>query len=176
MFKKIFGKDDKDGQKAKPPVKGALSARGLEVVDDDPETVWGMWDSAMADLASRDANLPSTASKVPEASGFPNDDSEYHTVPMSYDEKPTSQRVADALAVVEAHHQRIASTIRSLWGDKECANYVNKLIMSGGDGMGHARVGFNQEAVTAMMALSDLHEELFGPPEMVQFGFDDRKR
>jgi hypothetical protein len=38
--------------------------------------------------------------------------------------------------------------------------------MSGGDGMGHARIGFNQDAVTAMMALSDLHEAQFGPDEM----------
>jgi hypothetical protein len=67
--------------------------------------------------------------------------------------------------MVELHHRRIANTIRTLWGYKECGVYINKLIMSGGDGMGHARVGFNQEAVEAMLVLSDIHDAEFGPPE-----------
>ena len=73
--------------------------------------------------------------------------------------------MSDALEVVELHHHRIAGTIRSLWGYKECGAYINKLIMNGGDGMGHARIGFNQDAVAAMMALSDLHEKQFGVSE-----------
>jgi hypothetical protein len=63
------------------------------------------------------------------------------------------------------HHRRIANTIRTLWGYKECSIYINKLIMAGGDGMGQSRVGFNQDAVQAMLALSDIHDAQFGAPE-----------
>jgi len=73
------------------------------------------------------------------------------------------QRKDAALQIVELHHHRIANTIRSLWGHKECSDYISKLILSGGDGMGHARIGFNQDAALAMMVLSDLHDVLFGP-------------
>jgi hypothetical protein len=74
------------------------------------------------------------------------------------------QRKNVALATVEQHHQRVANTIRTLWGYRECSVYINRLIMAGGDGMGNARVGFNQDAVAAMLALSDVHDAEFGPP------------
>ena len=70
-----------------------------------------------------------------------------------------------ALDIVELHHHRIANTIRTLWGYKECSVYINKLIMNGGDGMGNARIGFNQEAADAMMVLADLHDAEFGPAD-----------
>jgi hypothetical protein len=75
-----------------------------------------------------------------------------------------------ALDTVELYHKRIANTIRTLWGYKECSAYINKLIMAGGDGMGNARVGFNQEAVEAMLLLSDLHDAEFGPPDSIVGG------
>lgn len=87
------------------------------------------------------------------------------TIPIPLEQLTLEQRKEAALAVVELHHHRIANTIRTLWGYKECSVYINKLIMAGGDGMGHARVGFNQEAVQAMLALSDLHDSEFGPPD-----------
>ncbi len=87
------------------------------------------------------------------------------TAPMPLEPELTlEQRKNMALEAVEAHHQRIANTIRTLWGYRECSTYINRLIMAGGDGMGHARVGFNQDAVAAMLALSDIHDAEFGPP------------
>lgn len=92
------------------------------------------------------------------------------TIPIPLEQLTLEQRKEAALAVVELHHHRIANTIRTLWGYKECSVYINKLIMAGGDGMGHARVGFNQEAVQAMLALSDLHDAEFGPPDSIRGG------
>jgi hypothetical protein len=43
--------------------------------------------------------------------------------------------------------------------------YINKLIMEGDDGMGHARSGFNPQAAQAMLVLADLHDTLFGARE-----------
>jgi hypothetical protein len=61
-----------------------------------------------------------------------------------------------------------------LWGHKECSEYISKLIMDGGDNKGHVRMGFNQDAATAMMVLSDLHDELFGVmPSGSATGFGD---
>ena len=85
-------------------------------------------------------------------------------VPQLDKDSPELQREA-AIAIVESRHPRIANTIRTLWGYRECSVYINRLIMAGGDGMGHARVGFNQDAVQAMLALSDLHDAEFGPPD-----------
>jgi len=167
MFNKFFGKGD---QPADPRVKDAVDSRGLEVVDDDPETVWGLWDDALAQQDSRHGALDAT----PEAATPSWDQA---TVPMPFggaestastktlEERTLEQRMSDALDAVELHHHRIAGTIRSLWGYKECGAYINKLIMNGGDGMGHARIGFNQDAVAAMMVLSDLHEKQFGPSD-----------
>jgi hypothetical protein len=172
MYQKLFGIDRRA---AKPADKDVPTARGLEVVEDDPDTVWGMWNEAVANQDSRHGGLSSTAS---HAAGEPESARDHgpSTVPMTLEDKTIEQRISDALGIVQTHHARIANTIRTLWGDKECAVYVNKLIMSGGDGMGHARVGFNQDAVAAMMELSDVHEILFGPPEFTGTGFGDFKR
>jgi hypothetical protein len=101
-------------------------------------------------------------------SSFPSDhqiDFELPTAPQPLvTELTLEQRKNVALATVEQHHQRVANTIRTLWGYRECSVYINRLIMAGGDGMGNARVGFNQDAVAAMLALSDVHDAEFGPP------------
>lgn len=176
MLSRFFGKGDKS---ADTSPKEAQDTRGLEVVEDDPDTAWSMWDSALAEQDSRFLNPPDEAPAAPSAAqavapkpasdaSMPTSrkvDFEVPTAPMSFQQKTLEQRKNDALEMVELHHRRIANTIRTLWGYKECGVYINKLIMSGGDGMGHARVGFNQEAVEAMLVLSDIHDAEFGPPE-----------
>jgi hypothetical protein len=146
-----------------------VDSRGLEVVEDDPDTTWGLWENAVAEQDSRFSALP-VLEPLPDASG-----GFLQTVPLPIMEdgvpiRPEQlqnlsgdQRKDAALQIVELHHHRIANTIRSLWGHKECSDYISKLIMSGGDGMGQARIGFNQDAALAMMVLSDLHDALFGP-------------
>lgn len=161
MFSRFLGKGKKSES---TPSKSGRDARGLEVIEDDPETGWGLWDSALADLDSKSrvprAGAPAEPSQTGDASA--QDEWDTPTQPMALDELPLAQQIDNALQVVETHHQRIANTIRSLWGDKGCSVYINKLIMSGGDGMGQARVGFNQKAVDAMMTLVDLHDQQFG--------------
>jgi hypothetical protein len=181
MFSGFFGKGDKT---AKPPSTDAVSTRGLEVVEDDPHTGWDLWEKAVAEQDSRysglesppesdSQRLPMLAMDAESGSSAASDFNE-PTQPMPLQEKPAAQRLDDSLRIIERHHKRIANTIRDLWGYKECSTYVNKLIMSGGDGMGQARIGFNQEAVAAMLVLTDLHDEEFGPvEETTGFGFSD---
>jgi hypothetical protein len=181
MFSGFFGKGDKS---AKPPSKGAVSTRGLEVIEDDPNTGWDLWEKAVAEQDSRylgldpppeseSERLPMLAMDAESGSSAAGDFNE-STQPMPLHEKSAAQRLDDSLRIIERHHKRIANTIRDLWGYKECSKYVNKLIMSGGDGMGQARIGFNQEAVAAMLVLTDLHDEEFGPVEdTTGFGFSD---
>lgn len=165
MFSGFFGKGDKD---AKPPTKGAGKSRGLEVIEDDPDTTWGLWNSAVAEQDSRfpaagaNSVLPAAVGADASALTLDLDISNAPTQPMELADMPPAQRKELALAVVEAHHQRVANTIRTLWGYKECSVYINKLIMNGADGMGHARVGFNQDAVQAMLELVDIHDALYG--------------
>lgn len=167
MFSGLFGKGDKDG---KAPPKDAVPARGLEVIEDDPDTAWGLWDSALAEQDSRfqqEATAPASAA-VPLA-GADNplptleiDIGNATTQPTALEDMTPEQRKEAALKIVESHHQRIANTIRTLWGYKECSVYINKLIMNGGDGMGKSRIGFNQEAAEAMLVLADIHDSLYG--------------
>lgn len=154
----------------------------LEVVEADPDTSWSMWDSAQAELDSglskpafntlEDVPLP-PLTEWPSITGPLVDsqdaseiadvvDEVIETRPMNWEERPREQRKQDALLIVEKHHKRVANTIRTMWGYRECSLYINKLIMNGGDGMGNSRVGFNQAAADAMMELSDIHDAEFG--------------
>jgi hypothetical protein len=38
---------------------------------------------------------------------------------------------------------------------------MQKLVLSGGDGLGHARVGFKPEVVTALMSLVTIHNSTY---------------
>ena len=186
MFSGFFGKGDKS-DKASP--KDATDSRGLEVVEDDPDTAWGLWDSALAAQDSRfpdSLSAPDSLPPIPAAPtvivrneapakpvAVPTLDLEIPTQPLSLEEKSPDQRREDALGLVDLHHHRVANNIRTMWGYKECGTYLNKLIMDGGDGMGHNRIGFNQEAVAAILALLDLHEKKFAPAvsgEVLGFG------
>jgi len=170
MFSRFRGKGD-----TPDPARDAPDSRGLEVKEDDPDTAWGLWDSALAEQDSRFVDLPPISSAIPltpepsarsqakAAEAFP--DLDRPTQPMGLEDATPAQRMKAALDIVELHHHRIANTIRTLWGYKECSVYINKLIMNGGDGMGNARIGFNQEAADAMMVLADLHDAEFGPAD-----------
>ena len=184
MFSRFFGKRDKSGDS---PTKEAQDTRGLEVIEDDPDTAWNMWNNAMkaqegnsqpSSAASAPISRPSKPVIRPPAPVIPvaavSEEAELDlvlpTAPMDLQQASLTERKNAALDTVELHHKRIANTIRTLWGYKECSVYINKLIMAGGDGMGHARVGFNQEAVEAMLVLSDLHDAEFGPPDSIAGG------
>lgn len=167
MFNRIFGKHPTPDQSAEAP-----DTRGLEVKEDDPETAWSMWDNALSQQDSPLSGLPAipgttlnsqqspavSAPLVGEAYPY----LEVPTQPLGLEQATPVQQMKMALDIVELHHHRIANTIRTLWGYKECGVYINKLIMNGGDGMDHSHVGFNPEAVDAMMVLADLHDAEFG--------------
>lgn len=167
MFSMFRGKGD-----TPDPAKDAPDSRGLEVKEDDPDTAWSLWDSALAEQDSRFLDLPPISRSMPlapeprarslakAAEAYP--DLEVPTQPLGLEDAAPALRMKAALDLVELHHHRIANTIRTLWGYKECSVYINKLIMNGGDGMGNARIGFNQEAADAMMVLADLHDAEFG--------------
>lgn len=168
MFERFRSNKDKPREPG-----GQLSAqvpRGMEIREDkDLETGWGMWDEATAAQELRHRNgesVPRDPATLPAPSrmamgGFPND-AEATTLPMGLDEKTPAQRADDALNIIELHHARIAKTIRLMWGYRECSSYIAQLLMTGYDDTGHARMGFHQEAVNAMMTLGDLHDKIFG--------------
>lgn len=165
MLSRFFGKREKSDES---PDQDDKSVQGGESVRDEvPRTPPPPVKPAMAPI-SRTAVLPpsATAPQAPLHQPAPAADL---PLPASGLTPPgdltVEQQKNAALEVVELHHHRIANTIRTLWGYRECSIYINKLIMAGGDGMGHARVGFNQDAVQAMLALSDLHDAEFGPPD-----------
>jgi hypothetical protein len=159
MFSKFFN----SGEKKPAAANSAADAPGVEVREDDAEIAWSEWDSVLAELdfsvgGARD--LPTEPTPLlPDFDIAP--DSDTPTQPMGLDDIREREK-NHALAVVEAHHPRIAQTIRTMWGYKECSAFIDKLIMSGGDGMGVSRVGFHSEAVDAMLTLTTLHDERFG--------------
>jgi hypothetical protein len=178
MFSRFFGKRDKS---ADVPTKEAPRAGAPVKTNDVPDSATGKSDRSLRAPGSRlPASQPVAARVVPKAvparpvSTVPADhqiDFVLPSAPMALDAELSLAPSKDiALATVEQHHQRIANTIRTLWGYRECSVYINRLIMAGGDGMGHARVGFNQEAVAAMLALSDIHDAEFGAPSTLSGG------
>lgn len=179
MFERF--RSNKDKPAAQDSKLNSQLPRGMEVKEDDPETGWGMWDEATAaqELRQRSGESiprdPSTLPPTPMPSiGFPNEP-EATTQPMGLDEKTLAQQADDALNIIELHHARIAKTIRMMWGYKECSGYIAKLLMTGYDDTGHARMGFHQEAVNAMMTLGDLHDQIFGFQSDTELGGFDGK-
>ena len=93
--------------------------------------------------------------------GFPDlnmEPEELTTLPMGLHEFPRQFQIDEELAIIALHHQRIEKAIRTFWGHPDCAEYLQKLILSGGDGAGHSRVGFKAVVLSALMNLVSLHE------------------
>ena len=80
------------------------------------------------------------------------------TRPMPLHELPREVGIANAMAIVAKHHERIAKAIDVFWGSRDCVEYIQKLVMSGGDGFGKTRIGFKPEVVSALLSLISLHE------------------
>jgi len=59
--------------------------------------------------------------------------------------------------LVSTTPKRIARAIEMFWGTRDCVEYIQKLVMNGGDGFGNARVGFKPEVVAALLSLSTMH-------------------
>ncbi|MBA3056568.1 MAG: hypothetical protein KJ614_12015 [Gammaproteobacteria bacterium] len=161
---KVFRAKDHTKDGAKPD--GSIKTRGMEVIEDDPDTAWGMWDSALADMDSKFVPLPPGEDEALGARAVTGPDShDGLTEPAALEEETPEQKRAKALETVEMHHPRVAHTIGTLWGYKECSTYIYKLLMNGGDGMGSARLGFHQDAADAMLLLAQLHDVQFGACE-----------
>ena len=67
-------------------------------------------------------------------------------------------RIDRQIALIDQHHAHIAKGLSLIWGSKECVEYMNKLVLNGGDGAGKTRIGFRDEVVSALMDLSSVHE------------------
>ena len=96
-----------------------------------------------------------------ETLGFPSlkwEDEELATRPMPLHELPRQVGIDNAMAIVAKHNERIAKAITVFWGSRDCVEYIQKLVLSGGDGFGHARIGFKPEVVSALLSLISLHQ------------------
>jgi len=94
------------------------------------------------------------------AVGFPSidwEDEMLETRPLPLHERPLQARIDREMAVVAAQHVRIAMAIESMWGHKECLEYIQALVLSGYK-EGQKRMGFKPEVLAALMNLSALHE------------------
>lgn len=99
--------------------------------------------------------------------GFPGISSETEaedqvTRPMALHEFPRQARIDREMQVISKYHERISKAIGVFWGHKDCVEYLQKLILNGGDGFGQARIGFRGEVMTALINLINLHEEEYG--------------
>lgn len=93
--------------------------------------------------------------------GFPDllhESAELPTRPMLLAELPRQARIDHEMAIIRAHHERIAKAIDVFWGHRDCVEYIQQLILSGGDGVGKARIGFKREVLSALINLTTLHE------------------
>ena len=105
-----------------------------------------------------------TFGNKPQEPGFPPiewEDEHLATRPLPLHELPPEVGIEKAMAVIETHHARIAKAIRIFWGSRDCVEYIQKLVMSGGDGFGNARIGFKPEVLAALMSLASMHQREF---------------
>ena len=96
-----------------------------------------------------------------ETLGFPTlrwEEEELATRPMPLHELPRQVGIDNAMALIAKHHERIAKAITVFWGTRDCVEYIEKLVLSGGDGLGRTRIGFKPEVVSALMSLISLHQ------------------
>lgn len=80
------------------------------------------------------------------------------TRPMALDEFPRQIQIEREMAVIRTYHDRISRAIEVFWGHKDCVEYLETLILNGGDGFGNARVGFRREVISALLNLVRLHQ------------------
>lgn len=93
--------------------------------------------------------------------GFPSlqwEDDDLPTRPMPLHERPLQARIDHEMAIIAERHVRIALAIEKFWGHRDCVEYLQKLIMSGGHQDGTVRVGFKPDVLSALMNLAALHQ------------------
>jgi hypothetical protein len=149
-----------------PPGSTPLPLSGVEVTDDQSDISWDLWNKAIAGIGTNDPNVAVDTQPLSL-------DSEVATEPMSLDDKSPERRKTDALALIGQHHPKVVAAIQATWGFKECAAYLNKLVLNGSDDSGHSRLGFSPQVIEALMGLTQLHEVQFGQldkPEELGFG------
>jgi hypothetical protein len=116
-------------------------------------------------LATQPMALPTSGRPDEVFTGFPDlnyKDEDLATRPMPLHEIPIQARIDREMDVINRHHERIAKAINTFWGHRDCVEYIQKLILNGGDGAGNARVGFKSEVLAALINLTVLHDEKFG--------------
>ncbi len=86
---------------------------------------------------------------------FEEDDRPTRLVPLQ--EQPLESRIDHAMAIVRAHHERIAKSLVIMWGYQECADYLQKLVFDGNDPSDKLRAGFKPEVMAALLSLLSLH-------------------
>ena len=97
-----------------------------------------------------------------QETGFPSlswEEEDLPTRPMPLHERPLQARIDAEMAIIAEHQIRIALAIEKFWGHRDCVEYLQTLILSGGDSVGRARVGFKSEVISALMNLVALHRQ-----------------
>lgn len=62
-----------------------------------------------------------------------------------------------AIETVRTRHERIANTLKTIWGYQECSDYLQKLVFNGSDPADLTRAGFNADVADAILLLSRIH-------------------
>lgn len=97
-------------------------------------------------------------SKYGDFPEFDQDEENQTTRPIPLPELPKQVQIEHNMAIIREQHERIAKAIEMFWGHKDCVEYLQQMILNGGDGVGRARVGFKLEVLAAFMSLIALHE------------------
>ncbi|TAH10378.1 MAG: hypothetical protein EAZ11_12545 [Curvibacter sp.] len=96
-----------------------------------------------------------------QETGFPSlqwEEEDLPTRPMPLHERPLQARVDIEMAIIALHHARIAASIQRFWGHRDCVEYLQSLVLSGGySDTDRNRVGFKPEVLSALINLAALH-------------------
>lgn len=66
--------------------------------------------------------------------------------------------IEQAIETVRTRHERIANTLKTIWGYQECSDYLQRLVFDGADPTDLKRAGFTDDVANAIMLLSRIHK------------------
>ena len=150
-----------DGDSDNNAAESRPDSEGIEVVEDDPETVWGLWDSATEENESRFGEIHSSEFNSVLIRDKQMDGSSNNLSSVASDAEDLDRKIIDAFLFVANQQPDIANTVRSLWGTEDCRVHINKLIVEGV----YQNGGLAMDIAEALLELADLHDAKFASQE-----------
>jgi hypothetical protein len=135
----------------------------------EPISVWALLKNALkqredgltGDSQFDESYLATRPAPLAPASTLPTEiQRDRRSIPLR--EQQAQRKQQNAMQIIERDQPQIHAMIHSMWGRQACSDYIQSLIMNGGDGMNPDACRLKVETVAALLALDGLHDAHLG--------------